>query len=109
MGIKYGRKRTTEIRATNEGSKPEGASRSLGAIPDSSGTTGTHPVGIGREDSHESDNFVGGDRPDSQISGKALEHLVEETRKQLAYHEQQAQILRTRLDELQAIDIKHTE
>lgn len=109
MGINNGRKRTAKVRTTDERCQLESEPRSLGAIPSFSGKTGAYEVGASREDCNERDNSIGGNYPDSGISGKALNHLVEETKKQLAYHEHQAEILRNRLDELQAIDISHTQ
>ncbi|AFZ59391.1 hypothetical protein H6G54_00750 [Anabaena cylindrica FACHB-243] len=71
---------------------------------------GTHQVGTGRENSHRTDTSILGGESIEGISGKLVGQLIDETEKQLAYYDQQSQLLRVRLQELREIsEITDTE
>lgn len=103
MEVKNAKNRSSKVGKGSKRSQSEGQSRSLGAFSTASTSDGIDQIGISREDSNESDTFVSGKQPDGSIPGKIISQLVDETEKQLAYHEQQAEILRERLKELKQI------
>lgn len=106
MTVQHGQQRSSEIWTGYQGCKPESESRSMGTFRSASEEHGSYQVGTSGENSRES-YFVGtGEQPGQTISGKIISQLVEETEKQLAYYEQQSEILRERLTELKAIEIK---
>ncbi|MEH1801395.1 MAG: hypothetical protein V7K64_27000 [Nostoc sp.] len=114
MTIKNGKQRSSEVRQGCEGSQFEGEPRSLGAFSCISGESWTYSLPAVREDCNESNTVIPGEWTVSGISGKLVSQLVNETEKQLAYYEQQAEILRERLKELKQIpetleEIKHKE
>ena len=65
--------------------------------------SGTYQVGTCGKDSHESDISVVGGGSSEGIAGKLLSQLIAEANKQLAYYEQQATLLRVRVEELKQI------
>nr|WP_242037847.1 hypothetical protein [Tolypothrix sp. FACHB-123] len=106
MTVQHGQQRSSEIRARSEGCKPESQSRSMGAFRPASEEHGTYQVGTSGENSGESNPISTGQQSGEAVAGKVLSQLIDETEKQLAYHEQQAEILRERRNELKAIEIK---
>jgi hypothetical protein len=105
----YGENRTTE-RTRNQGSKPESKPRCLGTIPGVSTEHGTYKVRASGENSHESNTSILGSESIEKITGKLISQLVCEANKQLAYHEQQAALLRDRIEELEKIsEVQDTE
>ncbi|MEH2379173.1 MAG: hypothetical protein V7K27_09855 [Nostoc sp.] len=103
MESKNGKNRTTEIRQGSYRSQPEGTPRSMGTLSGTSAGYGTYQIPTFREDCDESDTLVAGQQSASEIAGKLVSQLVEETEKQLAYYEQQSELLRIRLKELKQI------
>ncbi|MEH2414469.1 hypothetical protein [Nostoc sp.] len=103
MESKNGKNRTTEIRQGSHRSKPEGTPRSMGTLSGTSAGYGTYQIPTFGENSDESDTLVAGQQSVSEVAGKLVSQLVEETEKQLAYYEQQSELLRNRLKELKQI------
>jgi len=103
MEVKNAKQRSSKVGKASKRSKSESEPRSLGTVSRPSAEFGANQVGVSREDSNESDSFVGREQPVGTISGKVIKQLVDETEKQLAYHEQQAEVLRERLKELKQI------
>lgn len=62
---------------------------------------GTYEVSVGRDDSNEANTVISRGERYKGISGKLIGQLIEETRKQLAYHKTQTEILEERLCELE--------
>lgn len=62
---------------------------SLGAIQFSSSEYGLDSFGTGREDSNKSDTYLTANISGSSISGKIISQLIDETEKNLAYHQKQ--------------------
>jgi len=113
MKTKDGKQRTPEGQRYKRG-QPKSEPRSVGAFPSTSAEHGTYAVGAGRENSDESNTVVTGQQSIGELSGKLVSQLIDETEKQLAYYEQQAEVLRDRLKELKQIpesltDVNHTE
>lgn len=96
-------KRSSEFKKEPQDSQLETRSRSLGTVSRPSRKDGSYKVRVSRENSNESNYFVRRKLPSGGISGKALRQLVDETEKQLAFYEQQAEALRVRLEELKQI------
>ncbi|WP_029637099.1 MULTISPECIES: hypothetical protein [Nostocales] len=114
MEVKNGRKRTSQIGERSEGSELESQPRSMGAFPAVSSGNGSFEIGASRKDSNESNTVITGKHPVDEITGKFVSQLIDETEKQLAYYEDQAELLKTRLEELRRIpenllDLEHTE
>ncbi|MDZ8135137.1 MAG: hypothetical protein RM049_07510 [Nostoc sp. DedQUE04] len=109
MEIKNGRKRSSEVRQRNKGSQFESQSRSMGTLSETSAEPGTYSLGTSGEDSNKRDSHTSRSFTNNSIPGKIISQLVDETEKQLAYHEEQAEILRDRLKELKEVTISHTE
>ncbi|MEH2390034.1 MAG: hypothetical protein V7K14_30575 [Nostoc sp.] len=103
MESKNGKNRTTEIRQGSYRSQPEGTPRSMGTLSGPSTGYGTYQIPAFGEDRDKSDTLVAGQQSVSEIAGKLVSQLVEETEKQLAYYEQQSELLRNRLKELKQI------
>lgn len=94
-----------ECTQESENGKPSFGGRSLGGVSESSSKPGTYQIRTGREDSHKPNNSVGESFPSQSVSGKVISHLIEEARKQIAYHEQQADLLKERVKELEQINL----
>ncbi|MCC5641328.1 hypothetical protein LC593_37150 [Nostoc sp. CHAB 5844] len=107
MEVKNAKQRKAE-RQRNERSKPESESRSMGTFSGVSANDGSNQIRIGGKNSDESNTSVAGEQSSSEISGKIIRQLVDETEKQLAYHEQQAELLREMLKELKQVPEVHT-
>ncbi|WP_414546079.1 hypothetical protein [Nostoc sp. CCY0012] len=103
MEVNNAKQRSSKVRKGSERSKSESEPRGLGTVSGTSAEYGTYQVTTGREDSNESNISISGEQPIGSIPGKIIGQLVDETEKQLAYHEQQAEILRERLRELNQI------
>jgi hypothetical protein len=100
MEIKNGENRSSKVWQRSERSELESESRSVGTFPAVSAEYGSYQVRTGREDSNKSDTFISGEQSIGEISGKIISQLINETEKQLAYHEEQAEVLRERIQEL---------
>jgi hypothetical protein len=87
----------------NEGGRAKGSSRSLATLPRTGAEYGTYQVGASREDSQASDTFVLGRESIEGIAGKLISQLINEAEKQLAYHDQQSQLLKSRIEELRQL------
>ncbi|WP_100901169.1 hypothetical protein [Nostoc flagelliforme] len=114
MTIKNGKQRPSEVRQRCEGSEFEGEPRSLGTFSGFSGESGTYSFSVARENCDQPNTAISRKWSISEISGKLIGQLIDETEKQLAYYEQQAEILRERLEELKQIpeslkEISHKE
>lgn len=81
----------------------EGRPRSVGAFPNTSKKHGTYQIAVGREDSDQPDILVTGEQSTIRITGKIHSQLINEIKKQLAYHQQQAEILKDTLTQLEQI------
>ncbi|MEH2236016.1 hypothetical protein [Nostoc sp.] len=108
-----GKQRTSEGQRYERG-QPESEPRGMGAFPGTSSEYGSYEVGTSGEDSHKSNPVIAGGCTTNQISGKLVSQLIDETEKQLAYYEEQVEVLRDRLKELKQIpetltDVDHTE
>ncbi|MBG1240991.1 hypothetical protein [Nostoc sp. NZL] len=114
MESKNGKNGSSKFRQGSEGSQLEGESRSVGAFSAASSEHGSYQIATLGADSYKSDTFVTGQQSIGEFSGKLVSQLIDETEKQLAYYEQQAEVLRDRLKELKQIpesltDVNHTE
>jgi hypothetical protein len=106
METKNGRKRTTKIGQRDKRSKSKSQPRGVGTVSESGAEYGTIQIGASRKDSDQGNSDTRGSFSNNPIPGKIVSQLVEETEKQLAYHEQQTEILRKRLNELKEINIQ---
>ncbi|WP_445629065.1 hypothetical protein [Nostoc sp. DSM 114167] len=109
MEIKNGRKRSSEVRQRDQRSQFKSQPRSLGTLSETSAEHGAYSLGTSGEDSNKRDSHTSRSFTNSSIPGKIISQLVDETEKQLAYHEEQAEILRNRLKELKEVSINHKE
>ncbi len=114
MEVKNGRKRTPQVGERSERSELKSQPGSMGAIPTTSSGNGSYQVRTGGENSNESNTLIAGKHPANEVTGKFVSQLIDETEKQLAYYEEQAGLLRKRLEELRRIpeellDLEHTE
>ncbi|MHC5724011.1 MAG: hypothetical protein ACYTXY_07590 [Nostoc sp.] len=87
---------------------------SLGTLPDNGSRDGTYQITAGRENSNQSNTVVERQQSLAGIPGKIVNQLIHENEKQLAYHEEQAQLIKDRIRELKQIpeplvDIDQTE
>ncbi|RCJ34613.1 hypothetical protein A6769_22045 [Nostoc punctiforme NIES-2108] len=103
MTVKHGKQRSSKVRQGCQGSKFEGEPRSLGAFSNIGGESRAYSLPVAREDSNTPNTVITGEWAISGISGKLVSQLINETEKQLAYYEQQAETLRERLKELRQI------
>ncbi|MBD2609518.1 hypothetical protein H6G81_34780 [Scytonema hofmannii FACHB-248] len=111
-----GKDRSPQSQEESENSKFTFGVGSLGTVSEPRFKYESYEVGVSREDSNESNNFVAGERASDGVGGKLVRQLVNETEKQLAYHqqqseyhEQQAELLKQRLEELKQIPEKLVE
>ncbi|WP_414574111.1 hypothetical protein [Nostoc sp. CCY 9925] len=109
MERKNGKNRSPKIGQRSYRSELKSASRSVGAIPGASTNYGTHQIPTFRENSDKSDINISKQHSSSAVTGEVVGQLIEETEKQLAYHEQQADLLRNRLKELRQIPVSITD
>jgi hypothetical protein len=114
MELENVQSRSSKIRESSNIRDFKGESRIVGDAPKSSSEHGSYQVGTGGEDCNESNPVVPQGWTVSGIPGKIIGQLTDEVEKQLAYHEQQAEVLRDQLRELKQIpesltDINHTE
>ncbi|MEH2337598.1 hypothetical protein [Nostoc sp.] len=109
MEINNGRKRPSKVGQRDKGSESKGQSRSVGSLSEVGTEHGAFPLRTSGEDSDERDSYTSRSFSNNTIPGKIISQLVEETEKQLAYHEQQAEILRNQLRELKEVNVNHTE
>ena len=99
MILKNAEQRKAESKGRDKRGKSEGKSTGLGIIPGISREYGNDEIRACGEDSHQRDSF----ESPKQEFGKIIGQLIDETRKQLAYHEQQANNLMERLEELESL------
>jgi len=90
---------TTKIRKERENRESNGVPRSLGTLSPPSSKTRDDPFRIGREDSHQSNTLTIGIGAGN--AGGIARQLIEETKKQLAYHKAQVSDLEVRIQELE--------
>ncbi len=100
MESKNGKNRSSEVGQGSQRSQPQGESRSLGTLSGFSANYGSYQIATLREDSDKSDTAVTREQSISEVTGKLVSQLIDETEKQLAYYEQQSELLRERLKEL---------
>ena len=103
MDDKNGKNGKTEDERGSQRSQLESEPKCLGVISVSGRELGTHQIGTRGENRHEPDTFVSGKLTDSVIAGKIAGQLVEEAEKQLAYHEEQVEVIREQLHVLREI------
>ncbi|GJD16351.1 hypothetical protein RIVM261_013070 [Rivularia sp. IAM M-261] len=90
-----------KVRKKRKDGKLNSVSGSVGDVPLTSSKTGDDQVGVCGDDSERRITYVA--NPGAANIGKLLDQLIEETQKQLAGCEQQAEVLRLRLDELKKL------
>ena len=100
MEVKHGENGTSEDRKNSNIGNLEGQSRSLGAFSSSSSEHGHDEVRASRENSQQGNSAATERQSLNGITGKIAGQLITETEKQLAYHEQQVEVLKDRLKEL---------
>nr|MDZ8015122.1 hypothetical protein [Nostoc sp. ZfuVER08] len=76
---------------------------SLGSLSRISSKHGSNKIGASRKDRHKSDTVESRERKCGAIPGKVIDQLIDETEKQIAYYEQQTELLRDRLKELKQL------
>lgn len=109
-----GKDRSSQPSEKSQNSQFEIRDGSLGTLSRSSSEYGLNQITVGREDSDEPDIVVIGQWSNDGISGKIIDQLIQENERQLAYHEEQADLLRSRIKQLREIpqsfkDINHKE
>ncbi|MDZ8136311.1 MAG: hypothetical protein RM049_13545 [Nostoc sp. DedQUE04] len=109
-----GKNRSSQPSKKRQNSQLEVRNGSLGTFPGGSSEYGFNQIPVGREDSDKPNIFVSGQWSTHGIPGKIVGQLIEENEKQLAYHEQQAELIRGRIKQLKEIpetlqDINHKE
>ncbi|PHJ56048.1 hypothetical protein VF14_36975 [Nostoc linckia z18] len=109
MERKNGKNRSPKIGQRSYRSELKGTSRSVGAIPRASANYGTHQIAAFRENSNKSNTNISRQYSDGAVTGEVVSQLIEEAEKQLTYHEQQAELLRDRLQELRQIPVSLTD
>jgi hypothetical protein len=109
MESKNGKNGSSKFRQGSQGSQLESESRSVGAFSAASSQHGSYPIATLRADSDKPNTVVTGEQSIGELSGKLVSQLIDETEKQLAYYEQQADVLRERLQELKGIPIDRQE
>ncbi len=90
---------TTKIRQERENGEPNGITRSMGTLSPPSSQARDDPFRIGREDSNQSNTLTIGIGAGN--AGGIARQLIEETKKQLAYHKTQVSDLEARIQELE--------
>ena len=81
----------------------EGRPRSVGAFPNTSQKYGAYQITVGREDSDQRDTVATREQSTIGITGKIHSQLINEARRQLAYHQQQVEVLKDALTQLEQI------
>jgi hypothetical protein len=90
---------TTKIRKECEDGEPNGVTRGLGTLSPPSSRARDDSLRIGREDSYQSNTLTIGIGAGN--AGGIARQLIEETKKQLAYHKTQVSDLEARIQELE--------
>ncbi|NJN13168.1 MAG: hypothetical protein HC836_19590 [Richelia sp. RM2_1_2] len=96
--VKNGEKRQTKIKSECENSQFDDIAGGVGNVQEPSPRGGINPFRTTRNDSQESKTNT--QYRESTASGKILSELVDETQKQLAFHEQQVEVQKRRLENL---------
>ncbi|MEH2310741.1 MAG: hypothetical protein V7K35_04770 [Nostoc sp.] len=114
MENQNGKNRSSQLSEKSQNSQFEIRDGSLGTLPRTSPKHGFNQITIGGKDSDEPNSLVIGQWSDNGISGKIIGQLIDENEKQLAYHEQQAELIKDRIKQLKEIpesllDINHKE
>lgn len=105
MVLNNAKNRTPKLRKNSYLWNPESYSRILEDASRVSTEYGTNQITANGEDSDERDPNPSRSSSKNGISGKIVSQLIEETEKQLAYHEQQAELFKERLQELNQINL----
>lgn len=100
MESENGKNRSSQVWERHKRGQPESESRSVGSLSGVGGKHESYQVRVGRENSYKTDTLVPREQSGEGITGKIIGQLVGETEKQLAYHEQQVELLKRRLEEL---------
>ena len=100
MELKDGKNRTSEDRQSSNIGNFEARSGSLGEFSISSTEHGHDEVRASGENSEQGNTVTSAQQSLNGIPGKIAGQLITETEKQLAYHEQQVEVLKDRLQEL---------
>jgi hypothetical protein len=98
-----GENRASQSKGRSEGSLHEGKPISVGTLSGFGRELRLESVGASREDSAKRNSSITGEHSTSEITGKIVGQLILEIEGQLAYHEQQAGILRDKLQSLKKI------
>ncbi|WP_017652556.1 hypothetical protein [Fortiea contorta] len=109
MVMKNAKNRPPKFRENSHIGNVESDSRILGDAATASPEHGSYQIAVDGKNSDEGDSDTSGSSSNNSIPGKIVSQLIGETEKQLAYHEQQAELLRSRLQELKEIPINDTE
>jgi hypothetical protein len=109
-----GKNRSSQPSEKSQNSQFEARDGSLGTLSRGSSEYGINQITVGGEDSDEPDIVVIGQWSNNGISGKIIDQLIQENERQLAYHEEQAELIRSRVKQLREIpqsfqDINHKE
>ena len=100
MGFSNEEQRTSKIWERGERSKSESQSASMEEFPGNRGKIGAYKIPVSRENRQQSNTVVRREYSSTGIPGEVIDQLVEETEKQLAYHNDQVKALELRLQEL---------
>jgi hypothetical protein len=109
MEKRNGQNRSPQFSEKPQDSESEVGNRSLGTISRISPEYGANEITVGREDSDQSDTTISRQQPGDGVSGKIVGQLIDENEKQLAYHQQQIELINARIEELKRIPEKLTE
>ncbi|MEH1992359.1 hypothetical protein [Nostoc sp.] len=109
-----GKNRSSQPSQKSQNSQLKVRDGSLGIISGNSSEYGFNQIAVSREDSSEPNILIVGQWSNNGIPGKIISQLIEENEKQLAYHEQQAELIKSRIKQLKDIpeslqDINHKE
>jgi hypothetical protein len=103
MEIKDGEIRSPQSSQQPKNSQFTSGIRSLGSIPAGGSKHGVNTITVSGEDSCEPDTVVTGQQSDNGLPGKIVGQLFEENEKQLAYHQQQVEIIKARIESLRQV------
>lgn len=103
MGLVHGKNRTTEVWENSNIRHIESHPRILGDAPTISPELGNDSIGASRKNSDQTNSAIDRKPTGHGIAGKIIGQLINETARQLAYHETQVTELKTRLEELRQL------
>lgn len=112
MTVKNAKNRSPQIGEGSHVGDFKSQSRSLGTSPGAGSEHGTYQVRVSGENSDQPNTSFSGQNSNAAIPGKIISQLIDENEKQLAYHEQQVELIKQRIRELKQIpekfaDIEH--